>query len=199
MLTTRRIASPRIATPSASSAPSAPSTRVTPPGATRLLRRGVLAVSVVSLALGALTACGSSGGTTTASSSGGATTAMSAAATSSAMSSVSMSSPAPATTAAKPPTSASVKAPVAKAPAATAMIMIKSFKYQVPASVRPGATVSVMNMDGQAHTVTADKASAFDDQATAGKTTTFKAPMTPGSYPFHCTYHSNMHGVLVVK
>jgi plastocyanin len=84
-------------------------------------------------------------------------------------------------------------------PGAAAVIMIKGFKYQVPASVRPGAMVSVMNMDGQAHTVTADKGNAFDDQATAGKTTTFKAPMAPGSYPFNCTYHSNMHGVLVVK
>jgi plastocyanin len=28
---------------------------------------------------------------------------------------------------------------------------------------------------------------------------TFTAPNKPGTYPFHCTYHSNMHGVLVVK
>lgn len=56
-----------------------------------------------------------------------------------------------------------------------------------------------MNMDGEAHTVTADTGSAFDDKATAGAVTTFTAPSKPGSYPFHCTYHSNMHGVLVVK
>lgn len=79
------------------------------------------------------------------------------------------------------------------------MIMIKSFKFEVPASVKPGAMVEVMNMDDQAHTVTADKDKAFDDMATAGKVTTFKAPTKPGSYAFHCTYHSNMHGVLVVK
>lgn len=79
------------------------------------------------------------------------------------------------------------------------MIHIDKFKYEVPASVRPGAKVSVMNMDGEAHTVTADTGSAFDDMATAGAVTTFTAPSKPGSYPFHCTYHSNMHGVLVVK
>jgi plastocyanin len=28
---------------------------------------------------------------------------------------------------------------------------------------------------------------------------TIIAPMKPGSYAFHCTYHSNMHGMLVVK
>jgi plastocyanin len=65
--------------------------------------------------------------------------------------------------------------------------------------VTPGATVSVVNMDGEAHTVTADTGNAFDDQAAAGTTTTFTAPSTPGSYPFHCTFHGNMHGVLVVQ
>ncbi|MGZ4508543.1 MAG: cupredoxin domain-containing protein [Blastococcus sp.] len=78
-------------------------------------------------------------------------------------------------------------------------IHIEKFAYQVPSSVSPGATVSVMNMDGEAHTVTADSGSAFDVQATPGKTVTFTAPSTPGTYAFHCTYHSNMHGVLVVK
>jgi plastocyanin len=32
----------------------------------------------------------------------------------------------------------------------------------------------------------------------SGKTATFTAPTTPGSYPFHCEYHRTMHGVLVV-
>jgi plastocyanin len=80
-----------------------------------------------------------------------------------------------------------------------AEIHIDKFKYTTPASVSPGAMVSVINMDGEAHTVTADSGNAFDDMATAGKTTMFKAPDKPGSYPFHCTYHSNMHGVLIVK
>jgi plastocyanin len=82
--------------------------------------------------------------------------------------------------------------------AAAPMIHIDKFKYSVPASVAPGEKVSVMNMDGEAHTVTSDSG-AFDDMATAGTITTFTAPSKPGSYPFHCTFHSNMHGVLVVK
>jgi plastocyanin len=79
------------------------------------------------------------------------------------------------------------------------MIHISGFRYMVPASVSPGATVRVMNMDGENHTVTADAGNAFDVKATAGTTVTFIAPKKPGSYPFHCTYHSNMHAVLVVK
>lgn len=94
------------------------------------------------------------------------------------------------------PPSSSTSSAMAHAPA---MIHISSFKYAVPASVAPGATVSVMNMDGENHTVTADSGNAFDVKATAGTTVTFTAPSKPGTYPFHCTYHSNMHGVLVVK
>ena len=81
----------------------------------------------------------------------------------------------------------------------TAMIHIGSFAYATPTSVGPGAKVGVMNMDSEAHTVTADSGGAFDVKAPAGLTVTFTAPTKPGSYPFHCTYHSNMHGVLIVK
>ncbi|HEV2885434.1 MAG TPA: cupredoxin domain-containing protein [Jatrophihabitans sp.] len=80
-----------------------------------------------------------------------------------------------------------------------AVITISKFAYGTPASVSPGAMVTVLNKDGEAHTVTADSGGAFDDKASPGASTQFMAPTKPGSYPFHCTYHSNMHGVLVVK
>lgn len=63
----------------------------------------------------------------------------------------------------------------------------------------PGATVLVINKDNAAHTVTADSGNAFDGKATPGQTTSFTAPTKPGSYAFHCDYHGNMHGTLVVK
>jgi plastocyanin len=78
-----------------------------------------------------------------------------------------------------------------------AVIMIKDFTFTVPASVSPGATVTVHNMDGLDHTVTADQG-AFDSPAPAGNST-FTAPTKPGSYPFHCNIHPEMHGTLVVK
>lgn len=95
--------------------------------------------------------------------------------------------------------SSSASSSASAMPHAAAMIHISSFRYAVPATVAPGATVGVMNMDGENHTVTADSGNAFDVKATAGTTVTFTAPSKPGTYPFHCTYHSNMHGVLVVK
>jgi plastocyanin len=78
------------------------------------------------------------------------------------------------------------------------VITIKDFGYTTPASVSPGATILVRNQDDTEHTVTADSGNAFDDQAPTGNST-FKAPTKPGSYPFHCTFHPEMHGTLVVK
>lgn len=84
------------------------------------------------------------------------------------------------------------------ATAAAVTIHIKSFAYSGPESVPAGATVTVMNMDSEAHTLTADDGS-FDAVVKAGTSVTFTAPAKPGAYPYHCTYHSNMHGTLTVK
>lgn len=82
--------------------------------------------------------------------------------------------------------------------AAAVTVHIKGFAYSDPGPIAPGATVMVMNMDSQAHTVTADDGS-FNAVAGAGQSVTFTAPAKPGTYPYHCQYHSNMHGTLTVK
>lgn len=82
---------------------------------------------------------------------------------------------------------------------AAATITIKDFAYGDPLTVAPGAVVTVTNLDSAAHTVTADEGQAFDAVVKGGGTGTFTAPTQPGSYPYHCTYHTNMHGTLVVK
>ena len=84
-------------------------------------------------------------------------------------------------------------------PATATTIMIEGFRFEIPTSVGPGATVRVMNMDGEAHTVTSDEDGAFSVAVPAGSTVTFTAPTTAGSYDFHCEYHSTMHGTLVVR
>jgi len=83
---------------------------------------------------------------------------------------------------------------------AAVTITIKDFAYGDPLSVAPGATVAVTNIDTATHTVTADNGAVFDAQVKgSGGTATFTAPTQPGSYPYHCTYHPNMHGTLIVK
>jgi plastocyanin len=95
-----------------------------------------------------------------------------------------------------PGTATTAGAATAGAPAIT----IKDFGYGAPLTVAPGAVVTVTNTDSAGHTVTADKGQAFDViVAGSGGTATFTAPSAPGSYPYHCTYHANMHGTLTVK
>lgn len=81
---------------------------------------------------------------------------------------------------------------------AAATVTIKDFAFDGPSSVAPGATVKVTNQDAEAHTLTADGAGGFDVRIDPGASATFTAPTKPGSYPFHCDYHSDMHGTLTV-
>jgi plastocyanin len=79
------------------------------------------------------------------------------------------------------------------------MITIKNFTFSGPSSVTPGASVMVTNQDPEAHTITADTAGGFNIKIDPGKSVTFTAPSKPGNYPYHCTFHSNMHGTLSVN
>lgn len=85
------------------------------------------------------------------------------------------------------------------APGSAATITIKDFGYGAAITVSPGTTVTVTNLDSARHTVTADEGSAFDVDVQGGGTGTFAAPMRPGNYAFHCTFHPGMHGTLTVK
>jgi plastocyanin len=79
-------------------------------------------------------------------------------------------------------------------------IVISDFAYTVPASVSPGQQVTIVNKDGANHTVTADANNVFDIRVSGGGgIETFTAPTTPGTYAFHCKYHANMHGSLIVQ
>lgn len=79
-----------------------------------------------------------------------------------------------------------------------AMITIKNFMYMGTMKVTPGELVMVTNEDAEAHTLTSDSAGSFAVTIAAHGMATFHAPMAPGSYSFHCAFHSNMHGSLVV-
>lgn len=103
------------------------------------------------------------------------------------------------TSASSHPAPAATSAAADKAATKATTITIGSYDYTVPASVRPGATVTVVNADTVAHTVTATAGHVFDDMAGASSTTHFTAPDKPGSYKFFCRYHANMHGTLIVK
>lgn len=79
------------------------------------------------------------------------------------------------------------------------MVTISEFEYDVPESIAPGATVTVVNEDSAPHTVTAEGDGGFDVEAAAGETVTFTAPEEAGEYEIICTYHPEMSGTLVVQ
>ena len=108
------------------------------------------------------------------------------------------SSPAPQSAA--PPTSAT-SAPISSSvsPVAGSEIVISNMSYTVPPSVKPGQQLTIVNNDSANHTVTADENNLFDVRISGGGgRETLTAPTTPGTYPFHCKYHADMHGVLTV-
>ncbi|UUL75542.1 cupredoxin domain-containing protein [Pseudarthrobacter sp. Fe7] len=157
---------------------------------TTIRQRLTLAVIGAATIIGA-TACGS-GGTGTGTSAAPSTVAGSAGASMDPGMNMSASPMASST----PPSTASSMAATGGSTEST--IHIKSFAYSGAGTVPAGSTVTVMNMDNQAHTVTADDGS-FDAVVKAGTSITFTAPAKPGTYTYHCTYHSNMHGTLTVK
>ncbi|MDP9118208.1 MAG: cupredoxin domain-containing protein [Actinomycetota bacterium] len=92
--------------------------------------------------------------------------------------------------------------PTGTGPSTTASgITIKNFGFSGALTVKPGQKVTVTNQDSVAHTLTDKQTHLFDTGNIAGNagTATFTAPAKAGSYPFGCTYHSEMAGTLVVQ
>jgi plastocyanin len=65
-------------------------------------------------------------------------------------------------------------------------------------TVKKGTKVTWTNNDDVAHTVTADSGNAFDS-GNMNKSTSFSHTFdTVGTFAYHCTFHSNMHGKITV-
>ncbi len=79
------------------------------------------------------------------------------------------------------------------------MVSIQDFMYMGPMTAKPGEMVMVTNNDSETHTLTSDQSGLFTVSIQPGGTATFAAPDKSGTYSYHCNFHSNMHGTLVVK
>ena len=89
------------------------------------------------------------------------------------------------------------------AAASSGTITIQNFAFGAPLTVRPRATIKVVNTDRPAHDV------ASDDEGDGfrlpllnhGESATFIAPGQPGTYKFSCTVHAQMQeiGTLIVQ
>ena len=93
----------------------------------------------------------------------------------------------------------SSKSSTPAAASTTAQITIDSGFTFHTTTVKAGSTVTVKNESTSQHTVTADDSSGgFNVTIDAGKTATFTAPATAGTYKFHCNIHNFMKGTLTV-
>ena len=88
--------------------------------------------------------------------------------------------------------------PESPPPAAGPVLTIENNTF-TDLTVPPGAQITVKNLDSAEHSVTSDTQGAFDEDVDGNQQTVLTAPTQPGTYPFHCTYHPNMHGVLTVQ
>ena len=83
------------------------------------------------------------------------------------------------------------------APSTAATMTISSFEFVVPPPVPPGAQVTVVNQDREAHTVTVDRG-AIRLTVPPGRTAVFTAPSGAGPHPLTCDLHAGMDAVLLV-
>lgn len=104
---------------------------------------------------------------------------------------------APAPSASPEPTAEPSAAPTAAPTAAGPTIAISGFEYAMPASVRPGEQVTVVNQDREAHTVTIDRG-AVRLSVLPGATAVFAAPTEVGAHTVVCDFHGGMDAVLTV-
>jgi plastocyanin len=103
--------------------------------------------------------------------------------------------------AATPATEPTEETATAKTEAATdgPTIQIEGFAFSTLDPVAPGAEISVANLDGAQHTLTADDGSFNTGGLDGGATIAITAPDAPGTYTFVCNIHPSMTGSLTVE
>lgn len=94
---------------------------------------------------------------------------------------------------------APAEAEAAAPPAANeASITIQDFAFAGPATVAPGAQLTVTNQDSAAHTLTFRNGEADTGNLAGQASATITAPTAPGTYAFFCEIHPSMEGEITV-
>ncbi len=97
------------------------------------------------------------------------------------------------------PAAEGTEAPAAEAEA-TDEVTILDFEFMPPAiTVAPGTEVTFVNDDTAAHTASAEDSSVFDTGAIQQGDEATVTLKEPGTYPYICEFHPQMHGTVVVE
>jgi plastocyanin len=79
-------------------------------------------------------------------------------------------------------------------------IIISNYMFSpMSDTVAPGATISVTNKDGVAHTLTSSNGAFDSGNIGPHQTKIFKAPSKPGTYSYICSIHQYMTGTIRVS
>lgn len=101
----------------------------------------------------------------------------------------------PPAVAASEPVAASTSTPAAPT---GSVITIASFSYSGADSGQPGATITVDNVDGAPHTVTARDGSFDTGLLQPGESGSVTLPTEPGTYEYFCALHPSMVSTITV-
>ncbi len=81
----------------------------------------------------------------------------------------------------------------------TSTVTIQGMQFQPSTiTVLVGTKVTWTNMDAMVHTVTSDDGISFNSGNINSQSSYSFTPTTTGTFPYHCTPHPEMHGILVV-
>lgn len=95
------------------------------------------------------------------------------------------------------PSSSSARTPSSSS---STTITISNYMFSpMTDTVKPGATISVTNEDGVAHTLTANNGAFNTGNIGPHQTKMFKAPTKPGTYSYICSIHQYMTGTIKVS
>lgn len=86
----------------------------------------------------------------------------------------------------------------ASAGALSGSVTIEAFDFGAPIAVGRGASITVTNVDGVAHTLTASDGQFDTGNIGGGASASLTAPSASGSYAFLCQIHPSMTGTLSV-
>lgn len=79
-------------------------------------------------------------------------------------------------------------------------IQIKNFAYNPSEiKVKPGTKITISNEDDEAHSIVYDSSEFEPTYIDPKSKSTLNAPISPGTYKFHCDKHLYMTGTIIVQ
>lgn len=79
------------------------------------------------------------------------------------------------------------------------VVAIENFAFGGATTVRAGEQITVSNLDGAPHTMTADDGSFDTGVVDAGSNVTLTMPDAPGTYQYFCSLHPSMVSTITVE